>query len=124
MGGELISRNSRKQVIPGPLGPLAAVIDAPRDRPPRAWALLCHGFGSFKEFKPLAKIAQGLIERGWGALRFDFAGLGASGGEFAESSFHTQQDDVRSVHGWMRESGCSVEERSGSGQRIRAGSGS
>ena len=96
----------RRESLPGPAGQLSATIETPIE-PPARWALLCHGFGSRKEFKPLAKLSAALAEAGWGTLRFDFAGHGASDGSFSETSFLTQQDDVRAVHAWMESDGMS-----------------
>lgn len=87
-------------MLPGVSGRLAATLETSTETPTR-WALLCHGFGSRKEFKPLAKISSALAMAGWGAVRFDFAGNGTSEGRFEEMSFATQQADVRSVHRWL-----------------------
>lgn len=94
----------RRESVPGPAGRLAATIETPIESTDR-WALLCHGFGSRKEFKPLAKLSAALAAQGWGVVRFDFAGHGASEGVFHETTFFTQQEDVRAVHAWMKQQG-------------------
>ena len=90
----------RRATVPGALGTLAATIETPTESPAR-WALFCHGFGSRKEFKPLAKISRALAGRGWGTMRFDFSGHGDSEGAFAETNFQTQQRDLLQAHDWL-----------------------
>lgn len=95
-------RRSRAVWIDGPRGRLAAVEDEPlearaADGPVRPWAVICHGFGSTKEFKPLARLAHALVASGFSALRFDFAGQGRSEGDFTETRLATLQADLRAV---------------------------
>lgn len=52
---------------------------------PRGWAILAHCFTCGKESLAAARLARALALTGIGVLRFDFAGLGKSGGEFAET---------------------------------------
>src|SRR3546814_17396956 len=65
---------------------LAARLDLPPGRP-RAYALFAHCFTCNKDVFAAARIAGGLAERGFAVLRFDFTGLGASEGEFANTNF-------------------------------------
>ncbi len=53
--------------------------------------LLAHCFTCSKDVRTLVRLAKGLSEAGYAVLRFDFTGLGESGGEFAE---HTVSGDV------------------------------
>ncbi len=71
---------------------LAARLEMPAGAP-RAYAVLAHCFTCSKDSKGAAYIAQALAGRGIAVLRFDFTGLGQSGGEFAESSFSSNIDD-------------------------------
>lgn len=52
---------------------------------PRGWAILAHCFTCGKESLAAARLARALALTGIGVLRFDFAGLGMSGGAFAET---------------------------------------
>jgi putative redox protein len=72
---------------------LAARLDQPAG-PMRACALFAHCFTCSKDSKAAAFIAQALAARGIAVLRFDFTGLGMSGGEFADSTFSSNIDDL------------------------------
>jgi uncharacterized OsmC-like protein/alpha/beta superfamily hydrolase len=80
--------------FPNPQGhTLAALLDRP-EGPIRAVALFAHCFTCGKENKAARLIAQGLKLRGVAVLRFDFTGLGASEGEFANTTFSSNVDDL------------------------------
>ena len=44
-----------------------------------------------------------LTDLGFGLLRFDFTGLGASEGEFANTNFSSNVDDLVAAAGWLRQ---------------------
>ena len=88
--------------FPNPLGEaLDAAIDFPAG-PVKAYALFAHCFTCGKNVGAARRIARGLAERGIATLRFDFTGLGASGGDFAETSFLTNRDDLVAAADFMR----------------------
>ena len=58
---------------------LAARLDRPAGAP-RAFALFAHCFTCSKDVFAASRISQGLAERGFAVLRFDFTGLGAQRG--------------------------------------------
>lgn len=72
---------------------LAARLEMP-DGKPRTYALFAHCFTCSKDSKGAAFVSQALAARGIAVLRFDFTGLGQSGGNFADSSFSSNIDDV------------------------------
>jgi putative redox protein len=72
---------------------LAALLDQP-DGPVRAVALFAHCFTCGKDNKAARRIAEGLKLHGIAVLRFDFTGLGASEGEFANTTFSSNVDDL------------------------------
>jgi uncharacterized OsmC-like protein/pimeloyl-ACP methyl ester carboxylesterase len=72
---------------------LAGRLETPSGTP-RAYALFAHCFTCSKDSKAAAFIAQALAARGIAVLRFDFTGLGASGGEFADSTFSANIEDI------------------------------
>ncbi|HEY5066309.1 MAG TPA: bifunctional alpha/beta hydrolase/OsmC family protein [Xanthobacteraceae bacterium] len=72
---------------------LAASLDRP-DGPVRAVALFAHCFTCGKDNKAARRIAEGLKLHGIAVLRFDFTGLGASEGEFANTTFSSNVDDL------------------------------
>jgi len=81
---------------------LSALLDLP-DGPPRAVALFAHCFTCGKDIFAAAQIAGGLAERGIAVLRFDFTGLGHSEGEFANTNFSSNVDDVVRAADALRE---------------------
>jgi uncharacterized OsmC-like protein/alpha/beta superfamily hydrolase len=72
---------------------LAALLDRP-DGPIRAVALFAHCFTCGKDNKAARVIARGLTSHGIAVLRFDFTGLGSSEGEFANTTFSSNVDDL------------------------------
>src|SRR5437763_2047112 len=80
---------------------LAARLDLPAAEP-RAYAIFAHCFTCSKDSKAAAYISQSLAARGIAVLRFDFTGLGASGGEFPASSFSSNLDDLASAADFLR----------------------
>ncbi|WP_130799024.1 alpha/beta hydrolase family protein [Streptomyces otsuchiensis] len=73
---------------------LSGRLELPRDMPPRALALFAHCFTCGKDGLAAARIARALAQRGIGVLRFDFTGIGASGGEFAHTDFTSNVADL------------------------------
>ncbi|MGA7787051.1 MAG: bifunctional alpha/beta hydrolase/OsmC family protein [Xanthobacteraceae bacterium] len=72
---------------------LAALLDRP-DGPARAVALFAHCFTCGKSNRAARHIAEGLKLHGIAVLRFDFTGLGASEGEFANTTFSSNVEDL------------------------------
>lgn len=88
--------------FPGSQGAeLAARLDLPAG-PARAMALLAHCFTCSKESAAASKIATSLVEHGFGVLRFDFTGHGASDGELGNAGFASNVDDVVRAAEWLR----------------------
>ena len=81
---------------------LAARLDLPAG-PPLAYALFAHCFTCSKDIKAASRIAAGLTDQGYAVLRFDFTGLGASDGEFANTNFTSNTDDLLAAASWLRE---------------------
>ncbi|HXH56106.1 IS1634 family transposase, partial [Iamia sp.] len=72
---------------------LAARLDLP-DGEPLAFALFAHCFTCSKDLAAATRISRGLADRGFGVLRFDFTGLGSSEGEFANTDFSSNIQDL------------------------------
>ncbi|MGE3449227.1 MAG: alpha/beta hydrolase family protein, partial [Microbacteriaceae bacterium] len=72
---------------------LAAQLDLPEGEP-AAYALFAHCFTCSKDIAAATRISRGLVAEGFGVLRFDFTGLGASGGEFANTNFSSNVGDL------------------------------
>ena len=89
--------------FPAPQGhQLAARLELPAAEP-RAYALFAHCFTCSKDSKAAAYISQALAARGIAVLRFDFTGLGMSGGDFAESNFSSNVGDLLAAANYLRE---------------------
>ncbi|MBV7337795.1 bifunctional alpha/beta hydrolase/OsmC family protein [Chloroflexi bacterium TSY] len=85
----------RKLTIPNYLGQkLGARLDLPIDGTPVACALFAHCFTCTKNLRAVGHISQALVNEGIAVLRFDFTGLGESEGDFAETNFSTNIDDL------------------------------
>lgn len=85
---------SKRFRFPGSQGAeLSARLDKP-DTSPRAYALFAHCFTCTKDIFAASRIAQTLTQHGIAALRFDFTGLGSSEGEFANTNFSSNVQDL------------------------------
>lgn len=73
---------------------LAARLDLPPLRKPRAYALFSHCFTCSKELIAVRNISSALTEAGIAVFRFDFPGLGKSEGSFSETTFTGNVDDL------------------------------
>ena len=62
--------------------------------PARSWALFAHCFTCGKDNKAAVRISRRLAGIGIGVLRFDFTGLGQSSGNFGETSFGLNVQDL------------------------------
>lgn len=81
---------------------LSAKFDAPTGEI-RAYALFAHCFTCTKDIFAASRIAKTLKERGIGVVRFDFTGLGASEGDFANTNFSSNVEDLVAAANHMRE---------------------
>ena len=81
---------------------LAAALDTP-DGPVQAYALFAHCFTCGKDVLAAKRIATALTAKGIAVLRFDFTGLGASEGEFANSTFSSNVADLVRAADHLRE---------------------
>lgn len=73
---------------------LSALLELPVDQQPHNYALFAHCFTCNKNFKAVRSISTALAARGFGVLSFDFTGLGASEGDFADTNFSSSVDDL------------------------------
>ncbi|MGD9046181.1 MAG: alpha/beta fold hydrolase [Desulfobacterales bacterium] len=73
---------------------LSARLDLPVDGRPLGYALFAHCFTCSKNIKAIAHISRALTRAGLAVLRFDFTGLGESEGDFADTNFSSNVDDL------------------------------
>jgi putative redox protein len=73
---------------------LSARLDFPVDGRPLAYAIFAHCFTCTKNLKAIANISRALTREGIAVFRFDFTGLGESEGEFTDTNFSSNVDDL------------------------------
>ncbi|WP_186400916.1 alpha/beta fold hydrolase [Stappia sp. P2PMeth1] len=81
---------------------LSARLDLPTGRV-RAYALFAHCFTCSKDGAAGRRIAEALTREGIAVLRFDFTGLGGSGGDFASTNFSSNVADLLKAAAFLRE---------------------
>jgi uncharacterized OsmC-like protein/alpha/beta superfamily hydrolase len=69
---------------------------------PAAYALFAHCFTCSKDLKAVGWISRALVERGIGVLRFDFTGIGESAGDFEDTDFSSNLDDLEAAADFLR----------------------
>lgn len=82
---------------------LSAIIERPPVSTQGKMAVLAHCFTCGKNLRAARFISDSLVSRGFTVLRFDFTGLGQSSGDFAQTSFTANLDDLVSVATWLTE---------------------
>lgn len=73
---------------------LSALLDLPPAGVPDAFALFAHCFTCTKNIKSAHHISAALTREQIAVLRFDFTGLGESEGEFADTNFSSNVEDL------------------------------
>jgi len=93
---------SNKLVFKGSLGDdLVARLDSPES--PDAYVLFAHYFTGNKDISALSRISRALNQENIALFRFDYTGLGASGGDFANTNFSSNVKDLIAAADFMRE---------------------
>jgi len=82
---------------------LSGVLHEPETGALGVYAILAHCFTCTKSLNTGKNIADTLSKSGISTLRFDFTGLGASKGQFADSSFSTDVADLVSASTYLAE---------------------
>ncbi len=70
---------------------------------PKAYALFAHCFTGSKDIYAASRIASKLKEHGIAVLRFDFTGLGNSEGDFENTNFSSNIEDLIAAADFMRQ---------------------
>lgn len=83
---------------------LAGLLELP-DTAPRATALFAHCFTCGKDVIGASRISRALVARGYAVMRFDFTGLGNSDGDFANTNFSSNVQDLVAAANHLREHG-------------------
>ncbi|GIX16796.1 MAG: osmotically inducible protein C [Rhodothalassiaceae bacterium] len=94
----------RRFTFQGGQGELAGRLDLPVGRP-KAYALFAHCFTCTKDIHAARHISARLTRHGFAVLRFDFSGLGESEGDFANSGFRANVEDLKAAARAMADEG-------------------
>lgn len=79
---------------------LAATLSEP-EATAKAWVLWAHCFTCHRNYKVGVNAARALNQAGFGVMRFDFTGLGESGGDFARTTFSDNVADVKAAAAFL-----------------------
>ena len=82
---------------------LNAVLELPANRKPNYYAIFAHCFTCSSSLGAVRNISRSLAKDGFGVVRFDFTGLGRSEGEFADSHFSANVEDLIDVHNFIKD---------------------
>lgn len=99
-----MARRIESHTLAGPAGDLEALLEEPEDREPLYAALLCHPhplYGGTMHNKVVYRLARGLRRTGAVVLRFNFRGVGRSGGE--HGNLEGEIEDARAALSWLRQ---------------------
>lgn len=80
---------------------LSGALETP-EAEPRCYALFAHCFTCGKDVAAASRIARTLTEEGIAVLRFDFTGLGNSDGDFANTNFTSNVQDLIAACDFLR----------------------
>lgn len=95
--------NSRKISFKGSQGAeLSARIDEPEGGINKGTILFAHCFTCSKNLKAIGHISRALTEEGIGVFRFDFTGLGESEGDFSDTNFSSNIEDLVAASEYMK----------------------
>lgn len=102
-GAKSMTSPSQRVSFPGSQGAtLAGRLDLPAG-PPLAFALFAHCFTCSKDGFTAGRLSAELNAHGIAVLRFDFTGLGSSEGDFANTNFSSNLEDLRLAADWLRQ---------------------
>lgn len=80
---------------------LSGRLDFPVLGHPKAYAIFAHCFTCSKNLLAVDHLSRSLTQEGIAVLRFDFTGLGQSGGDFADSNFSSNLSDLTCAYGYL-----------------------
>jgi len=80
---------------------LSGRMDFPLTGKPKAFVLFAHCFTCSSTLKALDHISSALTQNGMAVLRFDFTGLGQSGGEFEDTNFSSNLSDLTEAYEFL-----------------------
>jgi len=81
---------------------LTGLLELPRSRPV-AFAIFAHCFTCSKDLLAASRISKSLTDSQIAVLRFDFTGLGNSEGDFSNTNFSSNVEDILSAYAALKE---------------------
>ncbi len=81
---------------------LSAKLELPVDQKAHNFVLFAHCFTCNKNLNAVHNISHALTKEGFGVLRFDFTGLGESEGDFANTNFSSNIQDLVAAADFLR----------------------
>jgi uncharacterized OsmC-like protein/alpha/beta superfamily hydrolase len=81
---------------------LSGRLELPVNRAPHNYAIFAHCFTCGKNFSATKNISHALTKAGYGVLRFDFTGLGDSDGNFADTNFSGNVEDLLAAVDYLK----------------------
>jgi len=82
---------------------LVGRLELPINQHPHNFAIFAHCFTCNKNLSAVKNITRELTSNGFGVLRFDFTGLGESEGNFENTNFSGNVDDLISASNYLKE---------------------
>ncbi|MEH6563525.1 MAG: alpha/beta fold hydrolase, partial [Marinobacter sp.] len=82
---------------------LAGLLELPGQGKPYAMALFAHCFTCGKDIAAASRIGRALVKQGIGVLRFDFTGLGSSDGDFGNTNFSSNIEDLLAAGEFLKQ---------------------
>ena len=96
-------KNIKLQIVNSKGIKLQAYLELPANQKPNYFAIFAHCFTCSSTLGAVKNISRSLTNHGFGVLRFDFTGLGKSEGEFADSHFSANVDDLIAVDEFLKQ---------------------
>ena len=85
----------------GSQGQLAGLLEQP-NQPSKGMVLFAHCFTCGKDFIAASHISKALVNLGFSVFRFDFTGLGNSDGDFANTNFSSNVEDLVAAADYLK----------------------
>ncbi len=82
---------------------LSARLDRPLRDTPVGYVIFAHCFTCSKNLGSVVALSRAMVQRGWAVFRFDFTGLGDSEGDFADTHFSSNVEDLVAAGRWLEE---------------------
>ncbi|WP_179343574.1 bifunctional alpha/beta hydrolase/OsmC family protein [Winogradskyella ursingii] len=82
---------------------LNAYLELPANQKPNYYAIFAHCFTCSSNLNAVKHVSRALTNDGFAVVRFDFTGLGRSEGEFSDSHFSANVEDLLDVHAYISE---------------------